>query len=260
MAGGRWISTDTPTEIRGLHLNEIYTLVETRPADGYALASSIQFKLVQSVDENGNLMNATDVYVLTGKDWLIFDHWTRMEDGMMVMRDDTTKVQISKQDITTHKELPGAHLTITDETGKVLADWVSTDKPYYIEKLLAGKYMLTEVQAPNGYDKAENIAFEVLPTGELQTVTMYDRRTPDQPQDTPDNTLTPTPTPVPAVPQTGDDTNLPLLFAILGGSLAGLGLLIFAKFRKGKSLPAVIEPNNIQPVNDGDANGDTDEK
>lgn len=237
-----WVSTDTPTEICGLHLNEIYTLVETRPADGYALASSIQFKLVQSVDENGNLMNATDVYVLTGKDWLIFDHWTLMEDGMVMMRDDTTKVQISKQDITTHKELPGAHLTITDETGKVVADWVSTDKPYYIEKLPAGKYTLTEVQAPNGYDKAESIAFEVLHTGDLQTVTMYDRRTPDKPQDTPtptpDTPPTPThtPTPVRTIPQTGDNSNLLLWAALCGASICAL--IVIAVRRKHSNLPA----------------------
>lgn len=109
-----WVSGNAPTEIRGLHLNEIYTLVETRPADGYALASNIRFKLIQRMDENGNLLHANDVYVLTGKDWLIFDHWTLIEDGMVVMRDDITRVQISKQDITTHEELPGAHLTITD--------------------------------------------------------------------------------------------------------------------------------------------------
>ena len=51
------------------------------------MAESIRFKLVQSKDENGDLLNAADVYVCTGKDWLIFNHWTLMEDGMVIMRD-----------------------------------------------------------------------------------------------------------------------------------------------------------------------------
>ena len=42
---------------------------------------------MQRKDENGDLLNETDVYVCTGKDWLIFDHWTLMEDGTVVMRD-----------------------------------------------------------------------------------------------------------------------------------------------------------------------------
>ena len=32
-------------------------------------------------------MPENDVYVCTDKDWLIFDHWTLMEDGTVVMRD-----------------------------------------------------------------------------------------------------------------------------------------------------------------------------
>ena len=83
----QWVSGDTPTEIRGLEFDTVYTLVETAAPNGYELAESIRFKLVQRKDENGDLLNEADVYVCTGKDWLIFDHWTLMEDGMVVMRD-----------------------------------------------------------------------------------------------------------------------------------------------------------------------------
>jgi hypothetical protein len=251
-----WVSTDKPTEIRALHFNKVYTLTETRPADGYALADSIKFKLVQQQDEtSGAYLNAADVYVLTGKDWLIFDHWELMQDGMVVMRDDTTKVQISKQDITNHTELPGAHLTITDFTGKVVENWTSTDKPHYIEKLPAGKYTLTEVQAPNGYDIAESIIFEVLPIGTIQTVTMYDRRTPtppsDTPEPTPEPTPNPTPTPVPTIPQTGDDSNLGLMLVIFGASVLGLAGMAILHFHNRKSnLPVVMNPEEISDPNE----------
>lgn len=83
----QWVSGDTPTEIRGLEFDAVYTLVETASPNGYELAESIRFKLVQRKDENGDLLNESDVYVCTGKDWLIFDHWTLLEDGMVVMRD-----------------------------------------------------------------------------------------------------------------------------------------------------------------------------
>ena len=83
----QWVSGNTPTEIRGLEFDTVYTLVETAAPNGYELAESIRFKLVQRKDENGDLLNEADVYVCTGKDWLIFDHWTLLEDGMVVMRD-----------------------------------------------------------------------------------------------------------------------------------------------------------------------------
>ena len=83
----QWVSGNTPTEIRGLQFDKIYTLVETAAPNGYEVAESIRFKLVQRKDENGDLLNEADVYVCTGKDWLIFDHWTLLEDGMVVMRD-----------------------------------------------------------------------------------------------------------------------------------------------------------------------------
>lgn len=83
----QWVSGNTPTEIRGLKFDTVYTLVETAAPNGYELAESIRFKLVQRKDENGDLLNEADVYVCTGKDWLIFDHWTLLEDGMVVMRD-----------------------------------------------------------------------------------------------------------------------------------------------------------------------------
>ena len=83
----QWVSGDKPQEIRGLAFGQVYTLSEQSAPAGYSIAESIRFKLVQRKDENGDLLNETDVYICTGKDWLIFDHWTLMEDGTVVMRD-----------------------------------------------------------------------------------------------------------------------------------------------------------------------------
>ena len=171
-----WVSTDTPHRVTGLHLGDAYTLTETRPADGYALADEITFRLLQKVDKNGNNLQETEVYYLTKKSLLLWtwDDWKLLDDATVIMRDDTIKVEISKKDLTTMEELPGAELTVTDKDGKEIDRWVSTDKPHYIEKLPAGDYTLTEVKAPDGYAFSESVPFTVLPTGEVQQFEMLD--------------------------------------------------------------------------------------
>ena len=171
-----WVSTDTPHRVTGLHLGDAYTLTETRPADGYALADDITFRLLQKVDEDGNNLQEAEVYYLTTKNFLLWtwDDWKLLDDATVIMRDDTIKVEISKKNLTTMEELPGAELTITDKDGKEINRWVSSDKPHYIEKLPAGDYTLTEVKAPDGYAFAESVPFTVLPTGEIQQFEMRD--------------------------------------------------------------------------------------
>ena len=171
-----WVSTDTPHRVMGLHLGDTYTLTETRPADGYALADEITFRLLQKVDENGSNLQEAEVYYLTTKNFLFWtwDDWKLLDDATVIMRDDTIKAEFSKKDLTTMEELPGAELTITDKDGKEIERWVSTDKPHYIEKLPAGDYTLTEVKAPDGYAFAESVPFTVLPTGEVQQFEMLD--------------------------------------------------------------------------------------
>ena len=171
-----WVSTDEPHRVTGLHFGESYTLTEIRAADGYAMADDITFRLIQKTDEGGNPLEECEVYYLTTKNILFWkwDDWKLLDDATVIMRDDITKVQISKKDLTTKEELPGAELTLTDEKGNEIDRWVSTDAPHYIERLPAGKYTLTEVTAPDGYAIAERVEFEVLPTGEVQTFEMFD--------------------------------------------------------------------------------------
>lgn len=221
-----WVSTDTPHRVTGLHLGDAYTLTETRPADGYALADDITFRLLQKADEDGSNLQEAEVYYLTTRNFLFWtwDDWKLLDDATVIMRDDTIKAEFSKKDLTTMEELPGAELTITDKDGKKIDRWVSTDKPHYIEKLPAGTYTLTEITAPDGYAFAESVPFTVLPTGEVQRVVMKDAPIPEQPvQPTPPST----PTPTPLIPQTGDTFPLGLFLALAGISLAGLAALIY---------------------------------
>lgn len=87
---------------------------------------------------------------------------------------DTTIVSISKKDITTEKELPGATLVLKNEKGDIVETWVSTDEPHLIYNLPLGKYTLLETKAPEGYELSkEKITFELTEFGVEKKVVMY---------------------------------------------------------------------------------------
>ena len=89
-----------------------------------------------------------------------------------------TEVIVSKQDITTSKELPGAKLVIKDAKGTVKATWVSTNTPKSIKGLTAGNYTLCETIAPKGYDlETKCIDFKVYSDGTVSKVTLYNAPT-----------------------------------------------------------------------------------
>lgn len=95
-------------------------------------------------------------------------------DHTVAVENDYTKVQISKRDITNEAEVPGAKLSILDSDGNVVESWISGEEPHRIDRLEPGDYTLVEEMTPNRYDKATEVPFTVLPSGELQTVVMYD--------------------------------------------------------------------------------------
>ena len=84
-------------------------------------------------------------------------------------------VIISKIDLVTGEELPGAELIVTDEEGNVVDKWTSTNEPHYVTGLEEGKeYTLTEITCPYGYEQAESITFIVSKEKETQKIEMKD--------------------------------------------------------------------------------------
>ena len=140
-----WTSTEESHVIKELVVGKEYTMTETKPADGYVTAESITFTVENTA-----------------------------EIQKVEMKDDVTKVEISKTDITGETEIPGAKLTILDKDDQVVESWTSTEEAHYIEKLPIGKYTLREEQAPKGYLLTADVTFEVKDTGEVQKVTMKD--------------------------------------------------------------------------------------
>lgn len=154
--------------INGLLQNVVYEMTETRPADGFATAESIRFKLTEG-NANGEVKTIATVIGNDGSESV-------QPENKVVMKDDTTKVSFSKTAITGSRELPGCDLKIIDENGNVIEKWTSTKKPHVIDgKLVAGKtYKFTETRPKDGYATAETVKFTVSDTGEIQKVRMKD--------------------------------------------------------------------------------------
>lgn len=174
---------ETRHMISGLEAGEEYVLKETKTPNGYAT-----FKTETFTAEEG-------------------------KDTSLSMTDEDTKIEISKQDITTKKELEGAKLKVTDKDGKVIDEWTSGKQPHMIKNLTAGEtYTLTEVIAPKNYKVAESIQFTVKDTGVAQKVVMYDELLP-----------------VAKKVKTGDDTRINYYVVIAVLSLIAFSLLFIRK-------------------------------
>ena len=86
-----------------------------------------------------------------------------------------TTVELFKTDLTTGKELPGAHLKVMDSDGNTVDEWTSTEESHVIKELVVGKeYTITETKPADGYVTAESITFTVENTAEIQKQEMKD--------------------------------------------------------------------------------------
>ncbi|MFQ7193825.1 SpaA isopeptide-forming pilin-related protein [Thomasclavelia spiroformis] len=180
---------ETTHLIQGLIAGEEYILRETQAPNGYATAPEQKF--------------------VAGEE----------EDISLMMIDEDTKVEISKQDITTQKELEGAHLQVKDVNGNIVDEWVSGKEPHIIKNLTVGKtYTLIETIAPEGYKIAQSIQFTIEDTGEVQKIIMYDELLPKK-----------------AI-KTGDDKDKYMpLYTFAGSALTSLILLVMLFIKRNST-------------------------
>ena len=170
-----WTSSTSAHKIKGLEIGEVYEIVEELAPEGFVpLSTSIKFRLTNegkaetldcaSVNGNGSGIDTKSCKVMSTED-------------ILKIKNEVTKIKISKLDVTNQKELPGATLRIVTEDGKPvyqnskILEWTSTDEPHYIEMLPVGKYKLIETVVPEGYTAVTNeVLFEVKAESGIQAV------------------------------------------------------------------------------------------
>ena len=188
-----WTSTKEVHVVRGLVANKKYILREQVAPLGYTLTTDTTF----SVD-------AHNVVTSTGP---------VNKDGVILVNDTMTEVEILKVDSKTGKGLAGAKLQVLDDNGAVCDEWKSTKDAHKIRGLYTGvKYTLHEVEAPKGYDKAKDITFTIDTAGKVSSDALDNGK------------IVMKDTPTPKKNKTGDEANgslWALLLMMASGALGG---------------------------------------
>ena len=141
-----------------LEAGKTYRLVETVAPDGYAYTESITFTVNSDGTVNVNRDNVSDNTIL--------------------MKDDLTFLSVNKVD-KNGAPVAGAKLVIRDAAGKPVTDILTSGKEAIVVRgLAAGKYILSEIESPDGYSVSADVWFEVSdkydPEHKINTVTMTD--------------------------------------------------------------------------------------
>lgn len=173
----------------------LFTKEDIKGRDGKVLMEAGTLIEQKTTDENGQILfkadlpvdgtyivkeiYAPDGFVTSNEEKEFTFEYGKPEEAEVsyefVFENEPTTVELTKTDLTTGKELPGAHLKVTDEDGNVIDEWVSTKKAHVIKELTVGKsYTMTETKPADGYVTAESITFTVENTAEIQKQEMKD--------------------------------------------------------------------------------------
>lgn len=158
-----WISDGTPHIYHAMNFGK-YILREISAPAGYALAEDQTFTLAQDLNEQGLTLDVKDPY----------------------------NVAIEKVD-ENGDALKGATLQLFDTSGTAVGDkWVTDGNPHAMKLTPGTEYILKELAAPAGYQKAQDVTFTCYMDGNkmpVQKIKMVDKRI----------AATPTPTATPTV-------------------------------------------------------------
>ena len=160
--GFTWFDVDVP--IRG----EYY--IDPAGPRSTSHENSGRYRIVEITAHAGYLLDSTPMEVtFTYEGQQIA--WQVVDGTNTNLR---TSVDISKQDITNGKELPGAKLEIHDADGNLVEGWTTGKAPHTVRGLeLEKEYTLTEKRAPDGYAEAESIVFKLVQEGTEQVNEVY---------------------------------------------------------------------------------------
>ncbi len=108
--------------------------------------------------------------------------------------DTPLRVQIHKYKEGTKKQMEGAVLQILDSNGKIFKEFTTGKEAEMISQIPKGEYILREKEAPEGFEKADDLAFTVKEVKEIQNIVLEDRpvieleKAEEAPEDVPQET------------------------------------------------------------------------
>ena len=160
---------DKHRTLRGLYQHKTYILTETRPADGYVTADSIAFQLQESSTEPGktlvSIRNADGNFVL-------------QESNVVHMVDYKTTITFKKKS-SDGSLIGGAKMAVYDSQGNKVTEFTTKKgkKKTFTGLLKAGEtYTFKEIEAPEGYELAEPVTYQIKDTKDEQIVSMVDKK------------------------------------------------------------------------------------
>lgn len=144
--------TDDKGEIRVEgYLPGTYCYQEVSAPDGYVTDKNVYEFIIDSrgycAEEHGHIIEVENRYI---------------------------SAEFCKTDKATGKRLKGARLSLAAQDGTVVDTWISDENPHRIDRIPAGEYILTELEAPDGYKKGTDVVCEVKAVSDTQTFTITD--------------------------------------------------------------------------------------
>lgn len=137
-----------------------YTVEETKAPAGFVKTDGIISTQIIDSDHHGQAINVLKDVV----------------DEEKVITVEVDKVSEEKTGVKT--KISGAVMQLKKADGTVVETWTTEkDKTKVFKGLEAGKYILHEMKAPDGYVTAKDIEFEVFAVSEVQKIEMVDEIT-----------------------------------------------------------------------------------
>ena len=162
-------TADKHRTLRGLYQHKTYILTETRPADGYVTADSIAFQLQESSTEPGktlvSIRNADGNFVL-------------QESNVVHMVDYKTTITFKKKS-SDGSLIGGAKMAVYDSQGNKVTEFTTqkSKKKTFTGLLKVGEtYTFKEIEAPEGYELAKPVTYQIKDTKDEQLVSMVDKK------------------------------------------------------------------------------------
>lgn len=157
VAGDELFKEDDGTVV-GLH--GTYTFEETKAPKGYVKTEGIISTQIIDSDNQGQMISVL-------KDVVDNEKLITVEVG-----------KVSEETAGVKTKIGGAVMQLKKADGTVVETWTTEkDKTKVFKGLEAGKYILHEKKAPDGYVTAKDIEFEVLAVSEVQKIEMVDEIT-----------------------------------------------------------------------------------